>query len=155
MKTLCLRVERQEVNAIAVALFLCRQSHFVRRLHFAGVDPRQYQHIASISLPHFLLHHSQTSGPGSVLSFETGSVEESKKFVNACRIFKLTVSFGSCNSLVEMPCLLSHASIPKEKRTLPENLVRLAVGIEHVQDLINDLSQAIAAATVNACAAAA
>ena len=149
LKTLCLRVERQEVNAIAVALFLCRQTHFVTRLHFAGVDPRQYGHVASISLPHFLLHHMQTSGPGSVLSFETSDVAKSKRFVNACKLFKLTVSFGSCNSLVEMPCLLSHASIPKEKRTLPDDLVRLAVGIEHVQDLINDLTQAIAAATAN------
>jgi len=52
------------------------------------------------------------------------------------------MSFGSCNSLVEMPCLLSHASIPKHKRTLPEDLVRLSIGVEHIADILADLTNA-------------
>ena len=64
------------------------------------------------------------------------------RFCDACRIFKTTVSFGSVNSLCEMPCTMSHASIPAEKRTLPADLVRLSIGIEDVRDLITDLTQA-------------
>jgi len=58
------------------------------------------------------LHGQQATGCGALLSFETGDVELSKRFMEACRIFKITVSFGSVNSLVEMPCAMSHASIP-------------------------------------------
>ena len=84
------------------------------------------------------MHAQQATGGGSVLSFTTGNAELSKRqegislshsvlnlslccsFVDSLRLFKVTVSFGSCNSLVELPCLLSHASIPKDRRTLPE-----------------------------------
>jgi len=88
------------------------------------------------------IHVSQASGGGAVMSFTTGNVDTSRRIVDALRIFKITVSFGSCNSLVEMPVTLSHASVPKDKRTLPEDLVRLSVGIEDAQDLLSDLKQA-------------
>lgn len=61
-------------------------------------------------------HFKQASGGGTVISFTTGSVHLSQRIVDALRMFKLTVSFGSCNSLVEMPCVLSHASVPAEQR---------------------------------------
>jgi cystathionine beta-lyase/cystathionine gamma-synthase len=64
----------------------------------------------------YTIHHSQAQGGGSVLSFTTGSASLSRRIVDALRIFKITVSFGSCNSLVEMPCVLSHASIPENQR---------------------------------------
>merc|ERR1712072_1483093 len=80
---------------------------------------------------------------GSVLSFETGDVRLSQRFVDACALFKLTVSFGSCNSLAEMPCLLSHASIPAEARHLPEDLIRLSIGIEDSRDICADIAQAL------------
>ncbi|KPI84526.1 cystathionine beta-lyase-like protein [Leptomonas seymouri] len=146
IRTLSIRVEKQELNAVAVALFLARQTHVVSRLHYAGINPATCPEVSSLTQDHFLLHRSQTSGPGSVLSIETGSVKRSNAFVRACKLFKLTVSFGGCNSLVEMPCLLSHASIPKEKRTLPADLIRLSVGIEQIEDILADLTQAIAAA---------
>ncbi|CAJ1019573.1 Cys/Met metabolism PLP-dependent enzyme/Aminotransferase class I and II, putative [Leishmania lindenbergi] len=146
IRTLSIRVEKQELNAIAVALFLSRQGHVVLRLHYAGLNPATCPQISSLTEEHFHLHRSQTSGPGSVFSIETGSVKRSNAFVRACRLFKLTVSFGSCNSLIEMPCLLSHASIPKEQRTLPPDLIRLSVGIEQIEDILADLTQAIAAA---------
>ena len=63
-------------------------------------------------------HFKQASGGGTVMSFTTGSVHLSQRIVDALRMFKLTVSFGSCNSLVEMPCVLSHASVPAEQREL-------------------------------------
>lgn len=146
LKTLSIRVEKQERNAVAVALFLNRQRHVVKRLHFAGLSPAVCGGVGSISASDFDIHRSQTSGPGCVISIETGSVQMSTHFVRACKLFKLTVSFGSCNSVIEMPCLLSHASIPKEKRTLPADLIRISVGIEDVEDILADLSQAINAA---------
>ncbi|CAD2219279.1 cystathionine beta-lyase [Angomonas deanei] len=149
MKTLSIRVEKQEQNAIAVAAFLARQTHVVRRLHYAGLNPKHFGDVVTVDPKSFEIHHSQTTGPGCVLSFETGSEERSRQLVRACKLFKLTVSFGSCNSLIEMPCLLSHASIPKEKRTLPGDLIRLSIGIEHIEDILADLAQAVevAAAT--------
>ncbi|KAG5509382.1 hypothetical protein JKF63_06692 [Porcisia hertigi] len=146
IRTLSIRIEKQELNAIAVALFLSRQHHVITRLHYTGLNPATSPTISSLTEDCFNLHRSQTFGPGSVLSFETGSVKRSNAFVRACRLFKLTVSFGSCNSLVEMPCLLSHASIPKEERTLPADLIRLSIGIEQIEDILADLAQAIDAA---------
>lgn len=146
IKTLSIRVEKQELNAVAVALFLARQKAVVTRLHFAGLNPTICCGRASISEADFNLHRGQTTGPGSVISFETGDIRRSTLFVRACKLFKLTVSFGSCNSLVEMPCLLSHASIPLDKRTLPADLIRLSVGIEDIEDILADLTVAIEAA---------
>ncbi|KPA77209.1 cystathionine beta-lyase-like protein [Leptomonas pyrrhocoris] len=146
IRTLSIRVAKQELNAVAVALFLSRQKHVVSRLHYSGINPATCPEVSSLTQENFYLHRSQTSGPGSVLSIETSSVKRSNAFVRACKLFKLTVSFGGCNSLVEMPCLLSHASIPKEKRTLPADLIRLSVGIEQIEDILADLTQAIAAA---------
>nr|AGT02725.1 cystathionine beta-lyase [Strigomonas galati] len=146
IKTLALRVEKQELNAVAVALFLARQRTIVKRVHYAGLNPKLFPGIISSDETSFLLHRRQTSGPGSVMSIETGSTERSHRFVRACKLFKLTVSFGSCNSLIEMPCLLSHASIPKEKRTLPDDLIRLSVGIEQIEDILADLTKAVEAA---------
>ena len=148
LKTLSLRLERQESNAVAVAEFLCRRSALdgvIKKVHYTGVDPARNfaAGVLSISPAQYLLHRTQASGPGTVVSFETGDVQVSRRFVDACRLFKLTVSFGSCNSLVEMPCLLSHASIPKERRTLPEDLVRLSVGVEHIADILADLCAAL------------
>lgn len=77
------------------------------------------------------------------MSFTTGSVEFSRRLVDALRLFKTTVSFGSVNSLCEMPCTMSHASIPSEKRTLPADLIRLSVGIEDAVDLLDDLQRAL------------
>ena len=62
----------------------------------------------------YMTHKLQARGGGSVISFETGNVTVSRRFVDACRLFKITVSFGSCNSLVEMPGIQSHASIPAD-----------------------------------------
>eukprot|EP01062_Namystynia_karyoxenos_P073520 TRINITY_DN70320_c0_g1_i1.p1 TRINITY_DN70320_c0_g1~~TRINITY_DN70320_c0_g1_i1.p1 ORF type:complete len:565 (+),score=183.47 TRINITY_DN70320_c0_g1_i1:90-1784(+) len=146
LKTMALRVERQQYNAMKVAAYLTTVKH-IKKLHYAGMA-RSGTQRDEMSSPlttdrdSYQLHMSQAKGGGSVLSFETGDVRLSQRFVDGCQLFKLTVSFGSCNSLVEMPCLLSHASIPAEKRTLPADLVRLSVGIEDVADLLHDLQRA-------------
>ena len=96
---------------------------------------------------------TQARGGGALLSFETGSVEVSRAFVAAASakrggMFKQTVSFGSVSSLVEIPAEMSHASIPASDRegNLPDDLVRVSVGVEDVNDLVVGLTAALAAA---------
>ena len=134
MKTLAVRLDRQQQNAIKVAQFL-RGHPAVTRLNFpsllAGADRAIYD--------------SQARGPGAVISFETGDADLSRRLAEACTIFNITVSFGGVNSTISLPNYMSHASIPPELREgkcLPRDLVRLSVGIEDADDLINDLIQA-------------
>lgn len=77
-----------------------------------------------------------------LLSFETGNVKVSEAIVSTLKLFKITVSFGGCSSVVEMPCLLSHASIPAEEQHIPADVVRMSIGIENIKDLMADISQA-------------
>jgi cystathionine beta-lyase len=92
------------------------------------------------------IHKRQCSSGGSVLSFETGSVEASRVIVEQTKLFKITVSFGNVTSQISLPCYMSHASIPKEVRAargLPDDLVRISTGIEDADDLLADLDQAM------------
>lgn len=134
IKTMFLRVERAQQNAEIVAAYLLRHPR-IEKVLFPGKGGCDAQSLA--------IHRSQATGPGGVISFTTGSVEFSRRLVDSLRIFKTTVSFGSVNSLCEMPCTMSHASIPSEKRTLPADLVRLSVGIEDISDLLEDLKHAL------------
>ncbi len=137
MKTLAVRLDRQEANAGRIAGLLAGHPR-VRRVHYPGLA----------SHPGHDLHRRQASGAGSVVSFETGSVEASRRIAEAARLFTISVSFGSVGSLISLPCRMSHASIPVEvrrSRALPEDLVRLAVGIEDPGDLLADLEQALTA----------
>ncbi|GKC99610.1 cystathionine beta-lyase, chloroplastic-like protein [Tanacetum coccineum] len=89
---------------------------------------------------------NRAKGAGSVLSFLTGSLALSKHIVETTKYFAITVSFGSVKSLISMPCFMSHASIPaevREARGLTEDLIRISVGIEDVDDLIADLDHAL------------
>ena len=89
---------------------------------------------------------SMARGAGAVLSFQTGSVATSEKVVEAARLWGISVSFGCVNSLISMPCRMSHASIDpatRKARELPEDLIRLCVGIEDGDDLVEDLSRAV------------
>ena len=138
MKTLALRLDRQEANARRVAALLATHPA-VRRVHYPGLECH----------PGHALQRRQAAGFGAVVSFETGSVETSRRIVEAARLFTIAVSFGSVGSLISLPCRMSHASIPPEvrhTRALPEDLVRLALGIEDGGDLVEDLEQALAAA---------
>ncbi|KAH9597804.1 Cys/Met metabolism [Trypanosoma melophagium] len=143
LKTLAIRVEKQELNALAVDLFLSHQTHVVKRLHYPGINPKLFPGVSSLSEKDFETHCSQASGPGTLLSFETGDTKSSHRFVRALKPFKLTVSFVSCNSLVEHPCLLSDASITKEKQILPRDIIRLSIGFEQIEDILADIAHAI------------
>lgn len=137
IKTMHLRVERAQQNAEKVAEFLL-QHPVVKKAMFPGRGGCDAKSLA--------IHQGQARGQGSMISFTTGSVKTSTRFCDACLIFKTTVSFGSVNSLCEMPCTMSHASIPTDACTLPPDLVRLSIGIEDADDLIADIGQALDAA---------
>ena len=133
IKTLKVRLEQQQSNAQRIAEFL--ESHGFR-VRYPGLK----------SHPQHDLHHSMARGAGAVLSFETGNVGISERIVEAARLWAISVSFGCVNSLISMPCRMSHASIDattRKERALPEDIIRLCVGIEDVDDLIDDLSRAV------------
>ncbi|KAG2687319.1 hypothetical protein I3760_09G045800 [Carya illinoinensis] len=135
IKTMALRVEKQQENAQKIAEFLSSH-HRVKKVYYADLPDH----------PGRDLHYSQAKGAGSVLSFLTGSLALSKHIVETTKYFSITVSFGSVKSLISMPCFMSHASIPaavREARGLTEDLVRISVGIEDVNDLIADLDHAL------------
>ncbi|KAM0796111.1 cystathionine beta-lyase [Usnea florida] len=133
IKTLKVRLEQQQSNAQRIAEFL--ESHGFR-VRYPGLK----------SHPQYELHNSMARGAGAVLSFETGSVQVSERIVEAAKLWAISVSFGCVNSLISMPCRMSHASIDaktRKERALPEDIIRLCVGIEDADDLIDDLSRAL------------
>ena len=138
IKTLALRVERQNSSALKIAEYLHRHP-LVRNVYYPGLE----------SHPGYELNRRQAKGAGAVISFLTDDVELSTNIVEATRLFKIAVSFGSVGSVISLPCRMSHASIPpslKNRFAPPEHLVRLSVGIEDVGDLIDDLDQAFSVA---------
>jgi len=140
LKTLKLRLDCQQKNAQAIADWL--EAH----PQVTGVN---YPGLASS--PGYLLQRKQARGAGAVLSFTTGSVEVSRRIVEATSMFSICVSFGSINSTISLPGCMSHASVPPEVgkvRELPADLVRISVGIEDAGDLIADLEQAFAATAI-------
>lgn len=133
IKTLALRMDRQQTSAMQIATDLDGLGFKVR---YPGLR----------SFPGHSVHMRQARGPGAVLSFETGNTCMSERIVAAAKLWGVSVSFGCVNSLISMPCQMSHASIdPKVRaeRGLPENLIRLCVGIEDPRDLVQDLQQAL------------
>ena len=135
LKTLALRVERQNNSAHRVAEFL--ESHpSVSRVFYPGLVSNEGHKI----------HRQQSEGDGAVVSFTTDDPDFSARLVEATRLFKIAVSFGSVGSTISLPCRMSHASIPlalRDRIGPPADLVRLSVGIEDVDDLIDDLSRAL------------
>ncbi|KAF7312172.1 Cystathionine beta-lyase [Mycena indigotica] len=132
-KTLALRMDRQQTSSQLVAAYL-------HNLGFTTHYPGLPNH------PNRQVHARISSGNGAVLSFETGNKELSERIVGGTRLWGISVSFGCVNSLISMPCVMSHASIDaatRAARGLPEDLIRLCVGIEDPVDLIDDLEHAL------------
>jgi cystathionine beta-lyase len=139
IKTLAIRMEKQQTNAQAIAEFL--ESHGFR-VRYPGLK----------SHPQYDLHWSMARGAGAVLSFETGDINISERIVEAAKLYGISVSFGCVNSLISMPCRMSHASIDaktRKERQMPEDIIRLCIGIEDVDDLIDDLSRAVSTLSTN------
>jgi len=138
IKTLALRVERSCANALELAAWLEGQPR-VRRVHYPGLA----------SHPQHELARRQMHGYGGIVSvdLDTG-LDGARRFLEACRIFTLAESLSGVESLAEHPAIMTHATIPAMQRQrlgIGDGLVRLSVGIEHVEDQRADLARALAA----------
>lgn len=141
LKTLSVRLYKQQINAMVLAHWLQDTCGFKATLDNNQLRTR---FVGLKSHPQFDLHKSFNKGPGAVLSIETGDIKLSERIVTSKKlnIWAVTVSFGCVNSLISMPCKMSHASIDPElrkERQFPEDLIRLCCGIEDVRDLQYDL----------------
>ncbi|KAJ3371881.1 cystathionine beta-lyase [Allomyces arbusculus] len=138
LKTLALRMNQAEASALALARTLA-SCPGVTKVHYPGLgqNARQRARLAA---------HAPVGHGGAVLAFETGNVDVSERVCTALKRFATTVSFGCVDSLVSMPCRMSHASIPAHARqaaALPEDLIRVSVGIEDTRDLVRDVRRAL------------
>ena len=138
IKTLALRVERSSGNALLLAQWLEQQPQ-VRKVHYPGLE----------SHPQHALARNQMHGFGGIVSIDLDTdIDGARRFLEACEVFTLAESLGGVESLIEHPALMTHASIPPERRAqlgIGDGLIRLSVGIEHIDDQREDLRRALAA----------
>ncbi|MFN7954623.1 MAG: aminotransferase class I/II-fold pyridoxal phosphate-dependent enzyme [bacterium] len=137
LKTLAIRVERQNASALAVARFLAAHPR-VTRVHYPGLETHPQHAIAA----------AQMTGFGGVVAFEIdGTLDDGSRFIDAMRIPYIAPSLGGVESLIEQPALMSYYELAPEERAavgIRENLIRFSIGIEDAADLIADLDQALA-----------
>lgn len=136
LKTLAVRMERHDKNGMEVAKYLVAHKK-VKRVIYPGLPAHPQHEIA----------RRQQRGFGAMISFDLGSVDTAKSFLNHVRLCSLAESLGGVETLISLPALMTHSSIPREIQQqigITEGLVRLSVGIEDVEDLIADLEQALA-----------
>ncbi|XP_072385997.1 putative cystathionine gamma-lyase 2 [Diabrotica undecimpunctata] len=135
LKTLALRMTQHKISGLAVAKYLETHPQVEKVMH-----PGLQSH------PQYELFKSQTSGHSGVFSFVLkGGLTESQKFLSALEVFTLGESLGGYESLVELPSVMTHASVPAGQRALlgiSDSLIRISVGLEDLEDLIADLEQA-------------
>jgi methionine-gamma-lyase len=136
MKTLEIRMEKHCSNAMEVAEFL-EKHPAVEKVYYPGLE----------SFSQYELAKKQMSLPGAVIAVELkGGVEEGKKVINNVKLCKLAVSLGDAETLVQHPASMTHSPYTKEEREeagISDGLIRIAVGLENVEDIISDLEQAL------------
>ncbi len=137
IKTLHVRMQRHCENGEKIAKFL-RNHPKVGKVYWCGFEDH----------PNYGIAKKQMRGFGGMMSFtlKDDSVETAKKLLSSTKVFSLAESLGGVESLINHPATMTHASIPREERLkngLTDSLIRLSVGIEDVEDLIDDLNQAI------------
>jgi cystathionine gamma-lyase len=139
VKTLHVRMQRHQENALKVAEFLQKHPK-VKQVTYPGL-PHHPQHE---------LARRQMKGFGGMITFEVhGGLEAARHLLKTTRVFACAESLGGVESLIEHPAIMTHASVPKENRErlgIGDGLIRLSVGIEDAQDLIDDLAQALQSA---------
>jgi cystathionine beta-lyase/cystathionine gamma-synthase len=139
IKTLAVRMDRHSANAAAIADFLAAHPKVAKVLY-----PFHDSH------PHVAVAHKQMRSGGGMLSFVLqGGAAAAKTVVENTQIFALAESLGGVESLIEVPALMTHLSVAESDLAVDPGLVRLSVGIEHSDDLIADLEQALAKAERN------
>ncbi len=134
-KTLAVRMEAHDKNGRAVAAFLAEHPK-VKKVYYPGLQSHPQHELAS----------RQQKGFGGMVAFETGSLESAKKVLENVKICTLAESLGGVESLISHPATMTHASVPPDKREslgITDGLVRISVGIEDVEDIIEDLDQAL------------
>ena len=135
IKTLAVRMERAQENALAIAKFL-RTHPKVTKVHYVGLPEH----------PGYAVNAKQSRGSGAMLSFAVDSHETALRVLEKVRIITFAESLGGPESLITLPVTQTHADVPEEERErlgITDSLLRLSVGLEHVDDLIADLKQAI------------
>jgi cystathionine beta-lyase/cystathionine gamma-synthase len=133
-KTLAVRMKQHESNGNAMASYLANHAK-VKKIYYPGLPDHPQHELAK----------RQMRGFGSMISFELGSYENAKKFLDRVRLCSLAESLGGVETLISHPETMTHASVPLETRTrlgITPGLVRISVGIEDVEDLIADLENA-------------
>ena len=134
-KTLAVRMKQHEENANVFAKFLA-ESGYAKKVIYPGLKNHPQHELAK----------KQMRGFGGMVSADFGSIDAAKKVLNNVKIFTLAESLGGVESLISHPASMTHASVPKverDKMGLTESLVRFSVGIEDVEDLIEDVNQAL------------
>ena len=134
-KTLTVRMERHNTNALALAEFLAAHPK-VATVHYPGLP----------SHPQHALARTQMRGFGGLIAFELGSLERARTLLNNVTLIALAESLGGVESLISHPASMTHGSVPAERRAelgITDDMVRLSVGIEDLDDLKEDLAQAL------------
>jgi cystathionine beta-lyase/cystathionine gamma-synthase len=134
-KTLALRMQQHNANGLALAEFLSAHPK-VQHVYYPGL-PTHPQHD---------LAKRQMRGFGGMLAFELGSLEAARRLLNAVRLYALAESLGGVETLISHPATMTHASVPAETRArigITDGLVRISAGIEDIDDLKEDLAQAL------------
>ena len=139
VKTLGVRMERHSSNAMKIAQFL--ESHpAITHVYYPGL----------LAHPQYDLYKRQMTLPGGVISFEiAGGFESGRRMINAVKLCLLAVSLGDTETLIQHPASMTHSPVPPEERLkagITDGMIRLSVGLEDPDDIIDDLQQAIATA---------
>jgi len=135
-KTLPLRMAQHTINGLALAEFLSGHAK-VKKVIYPGLKSHPQYALACRQMP---------NGCGGMLSFEMGSLEEARVVLNKFRLMALAESLGGVETLVCHPASMTHASVPPERRAkigLSDSLIRISAGVEHIDDLTDDLRQAL------------
>jgi cystathionine beta-lyase/cystathionine gamma-synthase len=135
IKTLAVRMLQHNANGLVVARHLDAHPK-VRKVYYPGLPTHPQHEIA----------RKQQRGPGAMLAFDLGTLDAARRFLNQVKLCSLAESLGGVETLISLPALMTHASMPAEVRErvgITEGLVRLSVGIEDVEDIIADLDQAL------------
>jgi cystathionine gamma-lyase len=138
LKTLSLRMERHCSNAMQIAEYLSEKS-IINTVYYPGLENHEGYNTAK----------KQMNGFGGIVTCVlSGGLDKAKRFLETCQIFQLAESLGGVESLIEHPAIMTHAAVPKSVRKelgIEDGLIRLSVGVEHIDDLIKDLERAILA----------
>ncbi|MGZ5476557.1 MAG: cystathionine gamma-synthase [Thermoanaerobaculia bacterium] len=137
VKTLAVRMRQHEANGMAMAKHVAKQPK-VKKVYYPGLPDHPQHELAK----------KQMNGFGSMISFELGSYENAKKFLDCVKLCSLAESLGGVETLISHPISMTHGSVPEETRKrlgITPGLVRISVGIEDIEDLIADVDQAFRA----------